>query len=175
MIVGSEGRCGDWSGGELNAGWPRNFPALLARPGRGRERSIHVDDRRVEEFLGRSLPDVEPRLVDRLQQLPHVARAEPSAVIPRRGRIGNRIGADGVKERLVIASPLNVLRAPTIGRNGMLYSEWTCDNQEDGWPRSLLTAPDAINRISNRQRLAARFLYASAASRLLPAPQRAAC
>ena len=93
-----------------------DVPAGLALAGRDGQRAVPVEERLVEELWRLPLPDVEPRPVDRIPQLPHAATAEPPTEISRRGRIGNRVGSEDVEEGLVVPPPLDVLQTRSLAQ-----------------------------------------------------------
>ena len=91
-------------------------PLLALARGDG-ERAVHVDHGLLEERGGLLLPDVEPRLVDRVEQAADMLlAAEAAAEIARGGGVGNGLRTDGVEERFVVAPQFDVLQTGSFAQ-----------------------------------------------------------
>ena len=84
--------------------------AVFALAARLDQRAVRFDDRPLEELVRLLLPDFEPRLVEGFHQRKHIPRAEASAEVGRRRRIGDPLGSEGIEIRLVAPAQFEVLQ-----------------------------------------------------------------
>jgi hypothetical protein len=76
--------------------------------------AVHVDGRLLEEGVGLSGPNLDPRVIEEVEQGMHVGRGEASAEVARGGRVGDTASAQGVEEDFVVAAQLDVLQTGAV-------------------------------------------------------------
>ena len=96
----------------------RNVHALLAFAQGRRHQAVDVEvGHRGQQVLPTPLPQLRPHRVDGLHQFDDVVGCEPAAEVPRRRRVGDQVGAQGVHVGRVVAPDLDVLQ-PGYRRTG---------------------------------------------------------
>jgi predicted peroxiredoxin len=91
-----------------------NVHALLAGTGGGDQAAIHVNLGTLEESVGLLGPNLEPRIVDDIEQGVNVVACEASAEVACGSRVGDASCAQGLEEVLVVAAEFDVLEAGAV-------------------------------------------------------------
>ena len=142
----------------------REVHPRLALAERGHDRAVGVDAR----GLGREVtlaprPDGDARLVDDAQEPPDRVGVEPAAEVAGGGRVGDRLGAEHVEERGVVAADLDVVEHVPAAKRVVRDVEdvvgvpvWARPLEDPELRVDRLGQPDAANQIVHGREATAR-------------------